>query len=55
MPPTLSPPAPEDRRRAPYEIVDDRRVDVAWPQVVYLALVVLATLLPFAVALAVAA
>ena len=53
MTPTLSP--SKHGSRAPYELVDADRIDVAWPQVAYLALVVLATLLPFALALLVAA
>lgn len=55
MTPTLSSPVSQDPSRAPYKWVDARRVEIAWPQVLYLTLVVLATLLPFALALVVAA
>lgn len=40
---------------APFEIVDEPRIDIAWSQVGLLALIVLATFLPFAVAFALAA
>ncbi|MEM1115594.1 MAG: hypothetical protein AAF845_11435 [Bacteroidota bacterium] len=40
---------------APYEIVDEPRLSVAWPQVTFLAGVVLATFLPFVLAFVLAA
>lgn len=49
----MTTPSPTDAR-ASYEIVDEPRLDVAWPQVTFLAAVVLATFLPFAVAFALA-
>ena len=50
----MTTPSPLDAS-ASYEIVDEPRLDVAWPQVAFLALVILATFLPFAVAYALAA
>lgn len=54
-PPVMTTPSPADAHRASYEIVDEPRLDVAWPQVAFLALIMLATFLPFAVAFLLAA
>ena len=51
----MTTPSPSRARSAPYEIVDEPRLDVAWPQVAFLVAVVLATFLPFALAFALAA